>query len=90
MAEMPSTPRLLYRGPADETADTRRVADWVELEGALAEGWRLRRIPDPPAEPLIADTPVMEDGPPIADLTDDPIADDLPPDAIVRRLHRRR
>ena len=84
MAEMPSTPRLLYRGPADETADTRRVADWVELEGALAEGWRLRRIPDP-----MADAPVDID-PAVADLAEDPVAEDLPPDVAVRRLHRRR
>jgi len=44
-------PRCLYRGPADETADTCRVADAQADADAQAAGWRPHRALEsgPPA-----------------------------------------
>jgi len=39
-----SFPRLMYRGPEDSTAETKRVEDGTAYEQALDEGWRLQRI----------------------------------------------
>ncbi len=79
MAEMPSTPRLLYRGPPDERAETRAVANWIELEGALAEDWRLHRALTPAT--CVADETL------IADLTDDPV---VPEGSVEPSVRRRR
>lgn len=50
------TPRLVYRGAANAGAETRAVADADALAAALADGYRLTRVPDaPPAAG--ADTP---------------------------------
>lgn len=38
------TPRLLYKGAADETAETCKVDDQAALEKALKDGWRLQRV----------------------------------------------
>lgn len=39
------TPRLVYKGPADDNAETKMVGDPDALDAALKEGWRLRRVP---------------------------------------------
>jgi hypothetical protein len=39
-----TTPRLLYKGPANEFADTCEVKDQAGLDKALKEGWRLKRV----------------------------------------------
>ncbi len=36
-------PRLLYKGPSDETATVKRFETESDVEAALAEGWRLMR-----------------------------------------------
>jgi hypothetical protein len=42
--EKVTTPRLLYRGPADDSAETKEVPDQSALDQALKDGWRLKRI----------------------------------------------
>lgn len=37
------TPRLVYKGACDDTAQTKRVDTQEALDCALADGWRLRR-----------------------------------------------
>lgn len=55
-----STPRLMYRGAADETAETREAIDQADLAAALKAGWRLTRVdadhqpPEKVAEPEAA------------------------------------
>jgi hypothetical protein len=68
MADMPECPRLLYRGAEDETAATRRVDTWAELEMALLDGWRLHRKVD--VQP-VAESPPDEPEPPPEDVTPD-------------------
>jgi len=41
-----ATPRLLYKGPADETAETCTAADQADLAAKLKAGWRLTRVKD--------------------------------------------
>ncbi len=45
-------PRLLYRGPCDDTAETKRVETLEQLAAALADGWRLRRMEQPAPTPV--------------------------------------
>jgi len=60
-----TTPRLVYRGAADETAETREAVDQIDLDAALKAGWRLTRVdathpapePDAADEPAAAETP---------------------------------
>jgi hypothetical protein len=42
--EKVTTPRLLYRGPANEHAETKVFPDQGALDAALKAGWRLTRI----------------------------------------------
>jgi len=42
--EKVTTPRLVYRGPANEHAETREAADQADLDAALKAGWRLTRV----------------------------------------------
>ncbi len=46
-------PRLLYSGPCDDTAKTKRVETLEELDKAIAEGWRLRRMDPPEPTPVV-------------------------------------
>jgi len=39
-----TTPRLVYRGAANDTAETKEVADQGALDQALNAGWRLTRV----------------------------------------------
>jgi len=41
--------RLLYSGPSDDTAFVKRVED-EDIDAALANGWRVRRVIDTPTE----------------------------------------
>lgn len=61
------TPRLVYKGPTDDTAQTKRVEDQDALEGALAEGWRLRRVLEPEPEPPTPPSVLRTDGPTLAE-----------------------
>ncbi len=55
-----SIPRLVYRGPANSTASTKRCETQEALDAALKDGWRLRRVPDGEApEPEPAPEPVV-------------------------------
>jgi hypothetical protein len=42
-----TVPRLLYRGPEDDTAETCTVVDTEAAKTALAAGWRVHRTTDP-------------------------------------------
>lgn len=53
--------RLLYGGPSDETASTRRFED-ADIPKALAEGWRLHRA-----------NPGEVEAEPVADRNSEPI-----------------
>lgn len=57
---MAEYPRVLYRGPADASAEIRFVQDDDQLETALASGWRRRRvvdvIPAPVVDPSVDET----------------------------------
>jgi len=67
-------PRLLYRGPADDTAETCAVATAVEGTAALKSGWRTTRaIAGKPAKNV--DEPKAVDPP-----RTDPPADPTPGD----------
>ena len=39
-----TTPRLVYRGPANEHAETREAVTQADLDAALKAGWRLTRV----------------------------------------------
>jgi len=39
-----TTPRLLYRGPASDAAETIEAKDAADLADKLKAGWRLKRI----------------------------------------------
>lgn len=52
-------PRMVYRGAADDSAETQVVADQDALSAALKDGWRLTRVPkakaaDVPKDPKFA------------------------------------
>jgi hypothetical protein len=54
---MSDFPRLLYRGAADDTAETLRVETEMELAQALDEGWRRHRrldLSEPVTEDVVA------------------------------------
>lgn len=38
-------PRMVYRGAADDSAETQVVSDQEALSAALKDGWRLKRVP---------------------------------------------
>lgn len=42
-------PRLLYKGPADQTASTKRCETEADVTAALADGWRMTRAQSAPA-----------------------------------------
>ena len=45
MADQPTTPRLLYRGPTTDSAETTTAIDADDLAAKLKDGWRLVRVP---------------------------------------------
>ena len=59
---MSDFPRLLYRGAADETAETHAVENEEALALALEEGWRRQRRMEPLAEVAAPDA---EDATPV-------------------------
>jgi hypothetical protein len=49
-------PRLMYRGPADDHAETQEVADQEAADVAGKAGWRLTRVDKTHAAPADTDT----------------------------------
>lgn len=56
MASDASTPRLVYRGPANECAETATAFDADDLDQKLKAGYRLVRVPVKAAEKAADDT----------------------------------
>lgn len=54
MSQDITTPRLLYKGPANEFAETCAVNDQAGLDKALKEGWRLKRVDEKHAHKPVA------------------------------------
>ncbi len=79
-----TTPRLLYKGDANDKAQTKEVADQAALDQALKDGWRLTRVdkqhahtpaPAPPTVAIPAQT--LQTGVPAA-VPAEPVKDAAP------------
>lgn len=52
MAHDITEPRMVYRGAADDQAETQIVGDQDALSLALKDGWRLTRVPKAKQAPV--------------------------------------